>query len=71
MVSDNVVNIQAQQLSHKIMNDWLAAYSDNGAIWADSNWHLNAAKRGLPEEVIQEAYELARERWKKMHNVAD
>jgi len=71
MSGDNVVSIEAHQLSHKIMNDWLAAYSDNGAIWADSNWDLSVAKRDLPEEVIQQAYELAHERWKKMHNVAD
>jgi hypothetical protein len=71
MSGDNVVNIQAQQLSHKIIAEWISAYSDNGAIWADSYKALTAGKDDASEEIVSEAYRLARERWKKMHNVTD
>jgi hypothetical protein len=68
MDRDNVTSIEAHKLADLIIQEWISAYSDNGAIWDRDYEALRIAKQGVTDEVVREAYELANARWKKMFN---
>jgi len=65
-VDENVTNIEAIKLSKMIFGMWLDAYSDNGAIWWKSHQAVTSAMAAQPDDVVEDATELARKRWKKM-----
>jgi hypothetical protein len=69
MINDNVTNMQAHRLADLIMAEWLDSQSDSGAIWLKSYEALQVAKGENPQEVFDEAIQIANARWKKMHNV--
>ena len=60
---------EAEKLADLIMQEWLAAYSDNGAIWQKAFDELKAAKEREAQAVIDEALAIAYDRWNRMHNV--
>lgn len=60
---------EAEKLADLIMQEWLAAYSDNGAIWQKAFEELKAAKQREAQAVIDEALAIAYDRWNRMHNV--
>lgn len=68
MDRDNVTSLTAHKLADLIMQEWISAYSDNGTIWARAEEQLRKAKEQEAEDIIQEAIEIARERWHRMHN---
>lgn len=60
---------EAEKLADLIMQEWLAAYSDNGAIWQKAFDELKAAKQREAQAVIDEGLAIAYDRWNRMHNV--
>jgi hypothetical protein len=69
MVDDNVTDIRAHRLADLIMAEWLDSQSDSGAIWLKSYEALQVAKEENSQAIFDEAVEIARARWRKMHNV--
>lgn len=67
MNRDNVTNIQAHRLADLMMQEWISAYSDNGWIWQRDYEALDIAKSEASDEIIQEAFQIARARWEKMY----
>ena len=67
MDRDNVTSIQAHKLADLIMAEWISAYSDNGSIWSSADRELEKAKEVAGQAIIDEAIELARARWDRMH----
>ena len=67
MDRDNVTSIQAHKLADLIIAEWISAYSDNGSIWSSADNELRKAKELAGQEIVDEAVELARARWEKMH----
>jgi hypothetical protein len=61
-----VTDIRAHRLADLIMAEWLDSQSDSGAIWERSHAALKVAKVENPQEVLDEAFEIAHARWKKM-----
>lgn len=59
---------EAEKLADLIMQEWLSAYSDNGAIWQKAFDELKAAKQREAQETIDEALQIAYDRWNRMHN---
>lgn len=59
---------EAEKLADLIIEEWLSAYSDNGAIWQKAFDQLQAAKRRETERIIDEAMWIARARWDMMHH---
>jgi len=59
---------EAEKLADLMVEEWIAAYSDNGAIWQSAWEQLKAAKLREAQAVIDEALEIARARWDRMHN---
>ena len=60
---------EAEKLADLMMEEWVSAYSDNGAIWSTAVERLRKAKEAEAQHVIDEALEIARARWYRMHNV--
>ena len=67
MDRDNVTSIQAHKLADLIIAEWISAYSDNGSIWSSADNELRKAKEVAGQAIIDEAVELARARWERMH----
>jgi hypothetical protein len=67
MDRDNVTSIQAHKLADLIIAEWISAYSDNGSIWSSADRELEKAKEVAGQAIIDEAVELARARWDRMH----
>ena len=67
MDRDNVISIQAHKLADLIIAEWISAYSDNGSIWSSADNELRKAKEVAGQAIIDEAVELARARWERMH----
>ena len=67
MDRDNVISIEAHKLADLIIAEWISAYSDNGSIWSSADRELRKAKEVAGQAIIDEAVELARARWEKMH----
>jgi hypothetical protein len=65
-MNENVVSLEAQRLSHLIIADWLDSQSDSGAVWRRSHEALEIAKREDGQDVIDEAYRIAYERWNRL-----
>ena len=59
---------EAEKLADLIVQEWISAYSDNGAIWQKAYDQLKAAKLREAQAVIDEAMEIARARWDRMHD---
>ena len=59
---------EAEKLADLMVEEWIAAYSDNGAIWQSAWEQLKAAKLREAQAVIDEALEIARARWDRMHD---
>jgi len=59
---------EAEKLADLIVQEWISAYSDNGAIWQKAYDQLVAAKQREAQMVIDEAMEIARARWNRMHD---
>ena len=58
----------AEKLADLVMQEWLSAYSDNGAIWQKAFDELKAAKQREAQETIDEAMQIAYDRWNRMHD---
>lgn len=69
MDRDNVTSIEAHKLADLMMQEWLSAYSDAAYLWQRDYDALQIAKQDVTQEVVDEAYQLANARWKKMHNL--
>jgi hypothetical protein len=67
MDRDNVISIEAHKLADLIIAEWISAYSDNGSIWSSADRELRKAKEVAGQAIIDEAVELARARWDRMH----
>ena len=67
MDRDNVTSIQAHKLADLIIAEWISAYSDNGSIWSSADRELQKAKEVAGQAIVDEAVELARARWDRMH----
>ena len=67
MDRDNVTSIEAHKLADLIIAEWISAYSDNGSIWSSADNELRKAKEVAGQAIIDEAVELARARWERMH----
>ena len=67
MDRDNVISIEAHKLADLIIAEWISAYSDNGSIWLSADRELRKAKEVAGQAIIDEAVELARARWERMH----
>ena len=59
---------EAEKLADLIVQEWISAYSDNGAIWATAAEQLRKAKEAEAQQVIDEALKIARDRWELMHH---
>jgi hypothetical protein len=59
---------EAEKLADLIVQEWFSAYSDNGAIWATAADQLRKAKETEAQQVIDEALQIARDRWELMHH---
>jgi hypothetical protein len=60
---------EAEKLADLIIEEWISAYSDNGAIWQKAYDRFQAAKQREAQAVIDEALQIAYDRWNRMHNV--
>ena len=60
---------EAARLADLFIQEWISSYSDNGAIWTKHAERLRKAKEAEAQHVIDEALEIARARWYRMHNV--
>jgi hypothetical protein len=68
MDRDNVTSLAAHKLADLMIQEWISAYSDNGAIWDRDYEALQVLKQEATDEDVAEAYRLAKARWKKMFN---
>ena len=59
---------EAEKLADLMVQEWISAYSDNGAIWATAAERLRKAKEAEAQQVIDEALQIARDRWELMHH---
>lgn len=59
---------EAEKLADLVIQEWISAYSDNGAIWQKAFDELKAAKEREAQEVIDEAMKIAYDRWNRMHH---
>ena len=59
---------EAEKLADLVIQEWISAYSDNGAIWKKAFDELQAAKQREAQAVIDEALQIAYDRWNRMHN---
>ena len=67
MDRDNVTSLAAHKIADLMIQEWVSAYSDNGSIWERDYNALQVLKREAGEDVVAEAYQLAKARWEKMH----
>ena len=57
------IEMEAFRLAKIILREWEDSYSDNGAIWQRSHDALEQAKKAHSQELMDRAYQIARERW--------
>jgi hypothetical protein len=67
MDRDNVTSIEAHKLADLMMQEWVSSYSDSGALWERDYNALQVIKSEAGDEIVEEAYQLAKARWDKMH----
>lgn len=58
----------ADKLADLMIQEWISAYSDNGDIWAKAADRLKQAKLQEAQNIIDQAFVIARERWELMHH---
>ena len=59
---------EAARLADLFIQEWISSYSDNGAIWNEAADRLRKAKEVEAQKVIDEALQIARDRWELMHH---
>ena len=59
---------EAARLADLFIQEWISAYSDNGAIWTNAADELRKAREAEAQQVIDEALKIARDRWELMHH---
>ena len=59
---------EAEKLADLVIQEWISAYSDNGSIWQKAFDELKRAKQQEAQAVIDEAMQIAYDRWNRMHN---
>ena len=59
---------QAEKLADLVIQEWISAYSDDGSIWQKAFDELQRAKEQESQAVLDEAMEIARARWNRMHD---
>jgi hypothetical protein len=69
MDRDNVTSMAAHKIADLMMQEWLSSYSDAGYLWQRDYDALKIGKQDVSQDVIDEAYQLASARWRKMHNL--
>jgi hypothetical protein len=67
MDRDNVTHIEAHKLADLMIQEWISAYSDDGRLWEQDYDALQVIKSNVGDEIVEEAYQLAKARWDKMH----
>ena len=68
MTDAEVTTMEAQRLSNFITEEWLARYSDSGAVWDRARKVLIAESAKHSPEIVAEAQRIAKERWRKWTN---
>ena len=69
MDDDNVTSMGTHKLADLILAEWLDSMSDNGAVWAASERAVRDAKAQVSVAVFEEAFRIAQDKWRKIHNV--
>jgi hypothetical protein len=69
MNDDNVTSMGTHKLAELILTEWLDSMSDNGAVWRKSHRAVRDAKAKVSVAVFEEAFEIAQDKWRKIHNV--
>jgi hypothetical protein len=67
MDRDNITSMAAHKIADLMIQEWISAYSDNAAIWDRDYNALQVLKQEAGEDVVAEAYQLAKARWDRMH----
>jgi hypothetical protein len=62
-MNDPLIDMEAFRIAKIIIREWEDSYSDNGSIWARSHDALEQAKKAHSPELMEQAYQIARERW--------
>lgn len=62
-MTNDPIDMEAFRIAKIIIREWEDSYSDSGAIWERSYDALRQAKKANPPELLERAYEIARERW--------
>jgi hypothetical protein len=62
-MTEEPVDIDVYRVSKAFIRMWEDSFSDNGAIWAQSQQALEELRTTLPEEVVREGFKLASKRW--------
>jgi hypothetical protein len=55
-----------ERLAQQIFATWMDSMSDDGSVWRKSNEALKLAKQEAGEELVKQAYELAKERYENL-----
>ena len=55
-----------ERLAQQIFATWMDQMSDDGSVWRRSNEALKLAKAEAGEELVKQAYELAKERYENL-----
>jgi hypothetical protein len=55
-----------ERLAQQIFATWMDSMSDDGSMWRKSNEALKLAKAEAGEELVKQAYELAKERYENL-----
>jgi hypothetical protein len=64
-------SVTPETLAGLIMAEWSDSQSDSGSIWLKSWEALQLAKKQCGEDAIQEAYEIAYERYEALRSNAE
>jgi hypothetical protein len=67
-MSEELIEMEAFRVAKIIMREWEDSYSDSGAIWERSHDALVQAKKAHSPEILEKAYEIARQRWPHARN---
>lgn len=55
-----------ERLAQQIFATWMDQMSDDGSVWRKSNEALKLAKQEAGEELVAQAYELAKQRYENL-----
>ena len=62
-MNDNVISLDAYKIAELIVDNWLDAHSDSGAIYERSKKALEVLHNSVSEELWAEALVIAQRRW--------